>query len=390
MSVEAGDLGGFAEDGFGRVADAFAGTFPGRDEAGAALAVYRDGRPVVDLWGGLADRRTGMPWGARTPAVVFSCTKGMMAVAVYRLVDAGRLELDVPVARYWPEFGRRGKESTTVRMLLSHRAGLPVVDEPLDRAQALAWEPVIRALEDQAPLWRPGTAHTYHAKTFGWLVGEVVRRATGMTPGTWFARAVAAPLGLEAWIGLPEQLHGDVARTEPPEVDARPGPDWSEAARMVQWRAVTLDGTFPFPGSGGEVTFNDPEIRAAELPGGNGIATARGLARMYAACVGSVDGVRLMSQANVADALVEQSGGPQVFGSPIGGFRWGTGFQLDAYPWCPMFGPRSFGHDGAGGQLAFADADRGIGFAYVTAQMGGPDDMRSRRLVAAVREALGG
>jgi CubicO group peptidase (beta-lactamase class C family) len=273
-------------------------------------------------------------------------------------------------------------------MLLSHRAGIPVIDEPLTREEALAWRPVINAIERQRPLWMPGTAHTYHAKTYGWLIGEVIRRITGRTAGRFVAERLAAPLGLDLWIGLSAADQDRVARTEPPPSPTGPGPEWSATAREVHERAVTLNGTFPFPDLDGEVTFNDPAIRAAELPGGNGISTARSLARLYGACVRRTDGVRLLSAESIDDALVEQSNGPQLYGSPIGGFRWGTGFQLNAPPWCPMLGPTSFGHDGAGGQLAFADAQSGIGFAYLTNQMGGPDDDRVQRLVAALRSCL--
>jgi CubicO group peptidase (beta-lactamase class C family) len=313
----------------------------------------------------------------------------VMTIAAYQLVQDGLLDLDAPVASYWPEFAQAGKRSTTVRQILSHRAGLPVIDQALTREEALAWDPVIAAIEAQSPLWQPGTAHTYHAKTFGWLIGEVIRRITGLSPGAFVRERLAEPLGLETWIGLPRDQHANVARTEPPLDDTGPGPDWSPAAREIHDRAVTLDGTFPFPDTDGEVTFNDPAIRAAELPGGNGISTARSLARLYAACAGEVDGLRLLSKASIADALAEQSSGRQLFGSPVGGFRWGTGFQLNAPPWCPMLGPRSFGHDGAGGQMAFADADAGIGFAFLTNQMGGPDDDRTRRIVAALSKAVG-
>jgi CubicO group peptidase (beta-lactamase class C family) len=379
---------GFADIGFGRVADAFAAALGQRSEVGAAVAVVRDGVPVVDLWGGVADRRSGRPWDRHTTTIIFSCTKGVMAIAAYQLVQDGLLDLDAPVAHYWPEFGRARKGSITVRQVLSHRAGLPVVDRNLTRAEALAWDPVIAAIETQGPLWEPGTAHTYHAKTFGWLIGEVIRRITGRTPGTFVRERLAEPLGLETWIGLPAGERANVAWVEPPAEDTGPGADWSPAAREVHDRAVTLDGTFPFPDTDGEVTFNDPAIQAAELPGGNGISTARSLARLYAACVRNVDGVRLLTDASIEDALIEQSSGRQLYGSPIGGFRWGTGFQLDAPPWCPMLGQRSFGHDGAGGQMAFADTDAGIGFAFLTNRMGGPDDDRTRRIVAALAEVV--
>jgi len=375
---------GHAEEGFGAVADTFRAGFERGEELGAAITLYVGGRKVVDLWGGVADKRTGRPWTHQTSAVVFSCTKGLMAICAYRLVEEGRLELDAPVVTYWPEFGRHGKDRILVRWLLSHRAGLPVIDRLLTRDEALAWTPAIKAIEDQPPLWEPGTAHTYHAKTFGWLVGEVIRRITGVTPGTYFRETIADPLALEARIGLPIAEQRRVAHTEPPAEGDRGAPTRTE----IEERAVTLNGTIPFPDVAGEVTYNDPVIRAAELPASNGISTARDLARAYAACVSPVDGVRILRGESIEDALREQSSGPQLFGPSIGTHRWGTGFMLDSPPIRPMLGSRSFGHDGAGGQLAFGDDQYGVGFAYVNNLMGGRTDDRANRLTEAVRRCL--
>ena len=181
-------------------------------EVGAACCVYADGRPVVDLWGGLADREANRPWDEDTIVAVASTTKGATAICAHLLAQRGELDLDAPVVKYWPEFGAAGKEQIPVRWLLSHQAGLPVIDTPLTFEDACAWHPVIRALEAQKPLWQPGTEHLYHAHTFGFLVGEVVRRITGKSLGTFFADEVAAPLGLSAWIGLPEEQEERVAR----------------------------------------------------------------------------------------------------------------------------------------------------------------------------------
>ena len=178
-------IDGEVDSGFGPVFDAFAANFDLRGEVGAAAAVYLRGRRVVHLWGGIADTRTGRPWTETTPALVFSCTKGVLAVAAYVLVEYGSLELDAPVARYWPDFARHGKESITVRSTLSHRAGLPALDRSLTRDEVLAWTPVIAAIEAQAPSWQPETAHTYHALTYGWLVGEVIRRISGESLGSF-------------------------------------------------------------------------------------------------------------------------------------------------------------------------------------------------------------
>jgi len=377
-------IDGLAEEGFGPVADAFRLGFERGEELGAAVAVYVAGRKVVDLWGGIADERTGRPWTADTRTVVFSCTKGLLAICAYRLVEEGRLDLDTPIATYWPEFGRNGKEQITVRAVLSHRAGLPAFDRRLTRREALAWTPAIEALEAQAPLWEPGTAHTYHAKTYGWLVGEVIRRITGVSPGTYLGQAVATPLGVRTQVGTPVAEQADVARIEPPPDE----PTSPYRATEIELRALTVNGAIPFPIVDGEMTYNAPDLRAAELPATNAISSARDLARIYAACVGEVDGVRLLRRVSVEDALRERSSGAQLFG-PDGPQRWGSGFMLDSRPFRLMLGARSLGHDGAGGLMAFADDAFGVGFGYVTNQMGGVADQRSNRLVEALGAVLG-
>jgi len=385
------DIHGGVEDGFGPVADVFAANFMDAGERGAAVVLYAHGKRVVDLWGGVADRR-GRPWVQDTPAIVFSVTKGVLAICAYQLVGQGRLDLDVPVARYWPEFAAHGKAAVSVRMLLSHRAGLVALDQDLAFDEVLAWDPVIRAIEAQAPMWRPGTAHSYHTITYGWLVGEVIRRITGASPGEFLRTELAGPLGLDLWIGAPDSVIERAAWLEPPMSD----PDPVLGAVIASWfanepvadRAGSMGGAFGFPLTDGQVTFNDPAIQRAEIPGANGMATAEGLARLYAACVSEVDGRRIMTTGQIDDALVAQSVGQQVFGPPDRGERWGTGFALDSPPAQPLLGPRSFGHAGAGGELAFGDDAYRVGFGYVNNQMGGIGDARASRLTAAVRSCL--
>src|SRR2546421_8264109 len=187
---------------FKGVRDAFAANFADHGEVGAGVALYVDGRKVVDLWGGVADGETGRPYAEDTLQLVFSTTKGATAICANLLAQRGELDVDAPVATYWPEFATAGKESIPVRWLLCHKAGLPAVDGTMSTEDALAWDPVIRALERQQPLWEPGTAHGYHATTYGWLVGEVVRRISGKSLGRFFADEVAAPLRLDFRIGL--------------------------------------------------------------------------------------------------------------------------------------------------------------------------------------------
>lgn len=384
---------GHVEQGFGDVLDTFVRNFTDHGDLGAACAVVRDGRPVVDVWGGVADARTGRPWATDTAAVIFSCSKGLVALCAYLLVQDGRLDLDAPIARTWPEFAANGKASITVRDALSHRAGLAAPAEDLTLEQVLAWDPVIRALERQAPTFLPSDGHSYHAMTYGWLVGEVIRRVSGRTPGVFFRDAVGDRLGLRAWIGIPESARSTVAWMEPP----LPDEDSEEARRSADLLAAdptlarghTMGGAYAFPERDGVVTFNDPRIQAGEIPGANGISTARSLARMYAACVTSVDGVRLLTDESITDALRVRAAGPPLSGLPDDGARWGTGFQVASPPTQPMLGPASFGHAGAGGQLAFADAEHRIGFAYLSNQMGGYGDGRARSLAAAVARAVG-
>ena len=388
------EISGHAEHGYGPVADAFAANFEDDGEVGAAVALYVEGRKVVDLWGGFADQRTSRLWLSDTPAIVFSVTKGVLAICAYRLVGQGLLDLDAPVGRYWPEFAQNGKSETTVRMLLSHRAGLPALDHALSMDEVLAWEPVIRAIEHQAPLWPPGTRYSYHTITFGWLIGEVIRRVSGTGPGAFLRSELADPLALDVWIGAPGSVIDRAAWLEPPTGD----PDPELAAVIAAWaarepvaeRAATMGGAFGFPLTDGAVTFNDPAIQRAEIPGANGMGTAESLARLYASCVSEVAGRRIMTTGQIDAALRVQSSGQQVFGPPERGERWGTGFALDSPPAQPLLGPRSFGHGGAGGELAFADDRYQVGFGYINNRMGGLGDRRATLLTAAVRSCLRG
>ncbi|MEU5960463.1 serine hydrolase domain-containing protein [Micromonospora parva] len=374
---------GDVADRYGRVADVFRDNFTARGEVGAAVTVYVRGRKVVDLYGGVADTRTGRQWDRDTPVVVFSCTKGMLAICAYLLVQQGRLDLDAPVTRYWPEFGQHGKAHIPVRWLLTHQAGLPALDRPLTLDEVLAWDPVIKAIEAQAPLWEPGTAHGYHPMTYGWLVGEVIHRITGQLPGAFFADTLAGPLGLRTWLGLPAAESDSVAW------GLAPPPDPDPFEEPVAERGITMGGAFAFPADAdGLVSFNDDAIRAAGVPGAGAVSTADGLARLYAACVSDLDGGPLFTTASVDDAVVVRSRGQQRHGPPDTGQRWGTGFLLHSPPARPLLGERSFGHDGAGGNLAFADAEHQVGFGYVVNQMRGMGDERANRLTAALRTCL--
>src|SRR4051794_9333245 len=197
------EIGGTTDPRFDPVRTAFARNFEEHGEVGAAVGVYLHGRPVVDLWGGVADPATGRAWQRDTLQLVYSTTKGVTAACANLLAQRGELDLDAPVAKYWPEFAAAGKAEIPVRWLLTHQAGLPVLDEPVTAEQAIAWDPLVEALAAQRPAWEPGTRAGYHAMTYGWLVGEVVRRASGRTVGRFLAEEIARPLGRDLFIGLP-------------------------------------------------------------------------------------------------------------------------------------------------------------------------------------------
>ncbi|MFC5721258.1 serine hydrolase domain-containing protein [Streptomyces gamaensis] len=373
---------GWAEDGFGKVADAFAGVLAGQGDGGAAVAVFLGGRPVVDLWGGVADVTTGRAWERETATVVWSCAKGLVSLLVHRLAQEGRIDLDAPVAAYWPEFAQGGKETVTVRTVLAHRAGLPLVDAGLSFEDVLAWEPVVTALAAQEPLWEPGREYAYHGQTFGWLAGELIRRVTGLTPGGYFRELLGDPLGLETWIGLPPGETGRLARLIGP----------AEPSRLPELfsRMLTVDGAIDFPGIDSPRGYNSPALLAAELPGSNAVSTARGLAGAYAAAATGLDGgPRLLDEATVTDALRLRSSGPMWPDGLDMGAGWGTGFTTSAATAWSTLGPRTFGHDGAGGNSAYGDDEYGIGFALVTNRMVGPGDDRAQRLSGALRDCLG-
>jgi CubicO group peptidase (beta-lactamase class C family) len=373
---------GWTEPGWGGLADAFAANFACAGEVGASVAVYHRGRPVAELYGGVADEQAGAPWRAGTLMTYFSCTKGMTATLAHRLIERGALDPDEPVARYWPEFAAAGKAAITVRMVLAHQAGLVDIPGSFTLAEVLATTPVVAALAAMRPDWPPGSRHGYHIRSFGWLVGELIRRQGGQSAGAAWREQIAGPLRLDAWIGLPAAEHGRCARLIPPD-PAEPtladqfGPD------SLSGRAFTgPSGLFRYDGM-----WRQPEVLSAELPSSGGVGTAAALARMYAACAGPVDGIRLLSDTAIAAAAVPQSAGPDaVLGVDT---TFGLGYMVGpSLP--PACGPRAFGHPGAGGSLAFADPDAGLGFGYITNRMlPGDRDPRAGNLVAAAYHAAG-
>jgi CubicO group peptidase (beta-lactamase class C family) len=406
-----GGIDGLVAPGWEPVADILRANLKSGRDLGAACCVYVHGRAVVDVWGGLADRAGKRPWKQDTLVPVASTTKGATSLCAHLLVQRGQLDLDAPVTRYWPEFGQAGKEKTLVRHVLAHQAGLPVIDTPVTFEEACAWGPMIRALEIQAPLWEPGTEHLYHASTYGFLVGEIVRRVSGRSLGTFFHEEIARPLSLSAWIGLPEQNEPQVA-----PIEAAPFPNTSPESLVADFaRLMGLEpavagalikdvygpgSTFRKAGAVGGVTqenMGSRAFRAAEFPSGNMLTNASSVARMYAATVSDVDGFRLLRPETVQAMTVVQTDRSRMHGVPPellpytkNLFRMSLGFWRPAPPVNPLLGPVSFGHPGTGGSLGAADPEAQVGFGYVTNLWAATlIDSRPIELTAAVRKCLG-
>ncbi|MER6955664.1 serine hydrolase domain-containing protein [Streptomyces sp. NPDC000618] len=362
------DIQGSYDDLFTAVPTALAALLDGGD-AGGSAAVFVDGEPVVDVWGGFADAERTVPWQRDTIVNVFSVTKTMTALCALVLADRGELDPDAPVARYWPEFAAAGKEGVLVRHLLSHTAGLPDWEGPV--AEVYDWSAATARLAATAPQWEPGTAVGYHSLTQGFLVGEVVRRITGRSPGEFFADEIAGPLGADFRMGLPAEHDHRVAATIPP-----PSHDEDYAASAPGAAAPTA-GTVLRVRDGNSVAW-----RRAQIPAASGFGNARSVALVQSvmACGGSVRGVRLLSRAGCERAWEEQfSGEDRVLGMPV---SWGLGYG--------RFGG-TYGWGGWGGSLVVIEPETRMTVAYVTNQMREPaDDQRGMEIVMAAYDGLKG
>jgi CubicO group peptidase (beta-lactamase class C family) len=360
---------GHCDERFRGVRAAFADNFATRGDVGAAVAVTIGNKPVIDLWGGHSDKARTRPWERDTIVNVYSATKGVAATCLNRLADQGQVNLDAPVADYWPEFAQSGKEKLPVRWLLSHRAGLPAVRKPLPPDALMRWDVMTTALAEQEPWWEPGTKHGYHALTFGYLIGEVIRRVTGKTVGAYCRENISGPLGIDFHIGLDARDDSRCAEViaAPPPAPGQRNP-LADAAKDPD--SITAKAVNNPPGALKLETINSRGWRGAEIPAANGHTNARALSRFYAslACGGELDGVRILSADQIERCrTIESDGIDAVLSVPM---RFGLGYRLTqpAAKYGPN--PHSFGHTGAGGSLGFADPDAGLGFAYTMNQMG--------------------
>jgi CubicO group peptidase (beta-lactamase class C family) len=388
MSEHQPAIDGHCDPRFTAVRTAFEENFRDRDELGAAVTVTLDGETVVDLWGGWADAARTRPWERDTVVNVWSTTKGPVALCAHILADRGLLDLDAQVATYWPEFAAAGKKNVLVRHLLSHRAGLAGLREPHSLAQLYDWELTTRRLAAMEPWWEPGTRSGYHALTYGFLVGEVVRRVSGLLPGAFLEREVTGPLGIDFTIGLPEKEAGRAAELVHPPVASS-----SEQAAIFSQLAPAAIAALTNP-IAGAAEANTPEWRAAEIPAANGHGTARAVAALYGVFAGrgSYGGHRVLSP-EAAERVREGQGSCRdlVLGA---GFAHETEIGLGLWLSGPngSYGPdpRAFGHDGFGGSCGLADPDAGVSLGYVMNRMGPhiADDPRKSALIDALYGVL--
>jgi len=389
-------LEGSVADGFEPVRDAFIENFRLEDEVGAACSVVIDGRTVVDLWGGWRDGAMTTRWDAPTSVCMMSVAKGITGIAFNMLVDRGMIDLDAPVAAYWPEFAQNGKEGIKVRWLLDHRAAIPVLtDDPMYPGGMFDREAYVKALEVQAPLWEPGTRAAYHVHNQGYLLGEVMRRVCGLTVGPFVRQEIAGPLEAEYWIGGMSAAEQAAVAEIMPNMNARlfaakdvtlpeAGADWTgETLRPLAFRQN--------PDEPWHTTLNKPAWREVEIASGNGHGNARGVARIYGAVVSpvSINAVTLMSLEGLERMIAEQHNQVELMQERP--YHQALGVLLNT-PAAVYMGPnpRSFGHHGIGGSIGFGDPDARIGFSYACNKLHavGDNGPRARRLIDALYAAL--
>jgi CubicO group peptidase (beta-lactamase class C family) len=351
-----------------RLKPLFQQNFETLGELGAAISVWQNGKPIIDLYGGFCDARRERPWTSETLALVWSATKGIGSACVLHALQQEKIELNRRVAEFWPEFGQADKDKITLGQLVSHQAGLCALDQGVD---VLDYDGVIRALEAQAPLWPAGTAHGYHARTFGFLLDELMRRITGKTVSEYWEENFARPLELDFWIGLPEKENSRVATIYAAKSGKLPEPE--KFYRDLVTPGTLARKTFTSPYGLNVINkMNDPHIRAQPIVSFGGIGSASALVKFYSMLAngGKLNGRVFFSQKTIEWMTMTLSDGIDcVFQIPM---AFSAGFMKDSRDAARrMFGPSTtaFGHPGAGGSHAFADPGNKIAFAYVMNQM---------------------
>ena len=371
-------VAGSFEPRFEAVAREFERNFTDRGEVGAAFAVVHDGVPVVDLWGGLSDLDSGRPWRDDTLQMIWSGTKGLVAVCMLLLIERGLIELDEPVATYWPEFAQNGKQNVLIRHVMSHTGGLPGLSRPATDKEFADWRLMAALLAAERPLWSAGSRLYYHSFTYGWMCSELVQRTDGRSIGRFFADEVAAPLGLELWIGLPNDLEHRVSTMHL-------WPRWGQRQSLATDPVQANIWTGPPLVAGRPLCWNTHDFHRAEIAGANAIGTSRSVARLYGCLArgGEIDGFRLLANQSVelgqkcmATGLDPITGWPRAYGV-------GFALQTDKKPFGPV--DIAFGHGGAGGSIHGAWPAERMGFSYAMNEM--RDEVMDTR-AAALLDAL--
>lgn len=383
---------GTCDPAFGAVKEAFATNFASRGEVGASVCVTVGGRVVVDLWGGAVAEGSDEPFGPDSLVTVFSCTKGATALCLHVLADRGLVDLDAPVATYWPDFATNGKEQATVRMLADHTVGVPTWREKLPKGAAYNFDEMAERCAAEAPFWEPGTRQGYHMLSFGWLVGEPVRRVSGRSLGTFLRTEICEPSGADFWLGLPESEEHRVV----PVIPFVPDPGAPSAFTQVVRADRSSIPALALLNQGG-FNPNSREAHAAEIGGGGGLSSGRGLAHLYRRFVGGPDdlvGPATLGRMATVAAATERDATLGVATRFSLGFMCAMDNRRRPFGWdreSLLIGANAFGHVGAGGSVGFADPAEGLSFGYAMNRMG-PGVLlneRGQSLVDATYRSLG-
>lgn len=376
-SVLNGQVNGRYDPAFESIVQVFMDNFNQRGELGASVCLRLDGEAVVDLWGGKVAEDSDNAWEEDTLSIVFSCTKAATALCAQLLIDRGELDLHAPVAQYWPEFARKGKEGVTVLMMLNHSVGLPAFREPIKPGGYYDWDYMVKRLEEEQPFWEPGTRNGYHMISFGWTVGELVRRVSGMSLGHFFRQEVAEKLGLDFWIGLPAALE---PRVSPMVPYAPQGNETFSDFMLALLGDPESISSLSWANSGGhESGVDSREAHAAEIGGGGGISNARSLSKMFVPLAngGTYQGERFISNDTIL-RMSQISMATQRDATLLVPTRFAQGFMKSmdnrkgksGNTDSAILGNAAFGHVGAGGSIGFAEPDENMAFSYTMNKMG--------------------
>lgn len=348
---------------FTPVAEKFFSLTEEQPYGGAALAIYQNGVPVLDIWGGEA--RPGFAWQKDTKSVVFSTSKGLLSILCHRLIQEGRLNPDEKVSTYWPEFAANGKENVTVAMVMRHRSGLSAPSEDLTFSDLQALTPVEEAFARQKPIWEPDTGYLYHAMTIGHLLAKIIFCVTGKRVNELLQEEIVKPLDIEAWFGTPPEIEPEITLLKSDNAPINTSPVF-ESPEYWNKRAMSYGKAFLGHVDDAVGGYNDPATHALENAGAGGITNARSVAKIYSAVVTETDGVRLLSDQTIKKAISRPNSGPNIFNDPAPYPIHSLGFIVANPSHSPALSAQTFGHDGLGGQQGFADVDYKIGFSYVT------------------------